>query len=627
MQLPLAGISMYQVAPSNGEYFGPYLRYTNMDIDLGIWLGSVLIISADPQPPTVHLHQSQDLSPNPRQLKANPIYTHRTWTFYRYDIDIQMADIPTRWTYAVTSNTGCIRFEFLVAGKHDRTWRWVAHSCNDFSVSVKPEEKAKLNGPGHMWNDLMQKHHETGGFHVQIGGGDQIYADRMWRELPLLREWLQIRGKENRRMAPWTPNHEEEVTHAYFHYYSSAFDQPHIRDAWASIPHIFQIDDHDIFDGFGSYPEYMQFSSMFKNIGRIGIHWYLLFQHHTTLDILRATPDERDLFTITGTGWHFIKYLGPAVVVIGADTRSERNPHQIMAGPTYQGLFPRIANLPQSVQHIVLMLAVPIVYPRLEVAESVVNTVATSKKAVTGTYNLIGKVMGSAAGVVGAKQVVGAGFSSVKQAFGKGGLMSSVVSVFGEVDLLDDLRDHWTHESKDLERTYLVRTLQGISHQRGFRFTFLSGDVHCCGAGLFHDPSRPIDHKTMYQIITSAIVNVPPPPLVLKMLHSSSTKPLYVPQNGMRSTHSHSDTKEDMIELFQNDVTGGPKEGKKLMGRRNYAIFVAFEPQGMMPPGMVKPGMAGGPVSLAVEFIVQGEGMYPTVKYGPVVVPRVEYGQ
>ena len=187
MQLPLAGIVMYQVAPSNGEYFGPYLRYTNMDIDLGIWLGSVLIISADPQPPTVHLHQSQDLSPNPRQLKANPIYTHRTWTFYRYDIDIQMADIPTQWTYAVTSNTGCIRFEFLVAGKHERAWRWVAHSCNDFSVSVKPEEKAKLNGPGHMWSDLMQKHHETGGFHVQIGGGDQIYADRMWKELPLLR--------------------------------------------------------------------------------------------------------------------------------------------------------------------------------------------------------------------------------------------------------------------------------------------------------------------------------------------------------------------------------------------------------------------------------------------------------
>ncbi|KAL7266092.1 hypothetical protein RUND412_011375 [Rhizina undulata] len=287
-----------------------------------------------------------------------------------------------------------------------------------------------------------------------------------------------------------------------------------------------------------------------------------------------------------------------------------------MAGPTYQGLFPKIATLPPSVQHCILMLAVPIIYPRLDTAEHVVNTVASGKKAVTGTYNLLGKVVGSAAGVVGAKQVVGTGFESVKKAFGKSGLMSSVVSVFGEVDLLDDLRDHWTHESKDLERTYLIRTLQGISLQRGLRMTFISGDVHCCGAGLVHDPSKPSDYKTMYQIISSAIVNVPPPNMVLKLLHNN--KALYVPQNGMRSTHFPSDTKEDMIELFQTDVNGQSRELKKLMGRRNYVIFCAYD------AGI---GMAGGPgpLSLAVDFIVQGESAFSnTFKYGPVVIPRVE---
>lgn len=192
----------------------------------------------------------------------------------------------------------------------------------------------------------------------------------------------------------------------------------------------------------------MQFSNMFKNIGRIGINWYLLFQHHTTLDMLHGTTSEQDLFTITGTGWHFVKYLGPAIAVIGVDTRSERNQHQVMAGPTYQGLFPKIATLPQGIQHAIVLLAVPIIYPRMETAEHVVNTVATGKKAVTGTYNLLGKVVGSAAGVIGAKEMVGSGFQSVKKAIGKNGLMSGVVSIFGEVDLLDDLRDHWTHESK-----------------------------------------------------------------------------------------------------------------------------------------------------------------------------------
>ena len=33
---PTAGVDMYRVAPTNGVYFGPYLRYTNMDIERGL---------------------------------------------------------------------------------------------------------------------------------------------------------------------------------------------------------------------------------------------------------------------------------------------------------------------------------------------------------------------------------------------------------------------------------------------------------------------------------------------------------------------------------------------------------------------------------------------------------------
>jgi PhoD related phosphatase len=229
------------------------------------------------------------------------------------------------------------------------------------------------------------------------------------------------------------------------------------------------------FDGFGSYPDYMQSSHMFKNIGRIGIEMYLLFQHHTTLEILRNVSNDTDLFTITGTGWHFVKFLGPAVVVVGPDGRSERTPQQVMAGPTYQGIFPKVATLPPSVQHCIWMISVPIIYPRLEAVESFANTIATGKKAVNTTYNLIGKVTSSVAGVVGGKEVVASGFSQVKKAVGKGGLMGTVLNSFGDIDIADELRNMWTHESKDLERTYLIRTLQSIAHQKGIRMTFLSG--------------------------------------------------------------------------------------------------------------------------------------------------------
>lgn len=343
------------------------------------------------------------------------------------------------------------------------------------------------------------------------------------------------------------------------------------------------------------------------------MHWYLLFQQHTTLDILHSNTDESDLFTITGTGWHFIKYMGPTVAVIGIDTRSERNQHQVMAGPTYQGLFPKIANLPASIQHAILAISVPVIFPRTDSAEQMITTVATGKKAVTGTYNLLGKIAGSAAGVIGAREMVVSGFDHAKKAVGKHGLMGGVVNMFGEIDLLDDLRDHWTHESKDLERTYLIRTLQGIAHSRSLRVTFLSGSVHVCGAGLVHDPNKPLDHKTMWQVITSSIIDAPPSSYILKMLNNN--KIVYVPQNGMRSTNALSDTKEDMMELFGAEVDGRLREQRKLMGKRGYVIFTAFE------------GGDNKGTSLAVDFIVQGDGVYAqTGKYGPVVVPRLESG-
>lgn len=61
---PSAGVDMYKISPTNGVYFGPYLRYTNMDLERGLWLGSILLVTDVPQPPTIHIHQSADLSPN-----------------------------------------------------------------------------------------------------------------------------------------------------------------------------------------------------------------------------------------------------------------------------------------------------------------------------------------------------------------------------------------------------------------------------------------------------------------------------------------------------------------------------------------------------------------------------------
>ncbi|KAJ6446241.1 WW domain-containing protein [Purpureocillium lavendulum] len=632
---PSSGVDMYRIQPTNGVYFGPYLRYVNMDLETGVWHGSILIVTDAPQPPTIHLHLSMDLSPNPKQLQPHVIYTHQRWSFYKYEIDVQMGEGGTeRWTYAVTSHLGCTRYEFVVAGRHELGWRFLAHSGNDFAAGTSQNERAKLGGVGFMWKDVLQKNVDCGGFHVQLGLGDQIYGDRLWKEVPLLKQWLAMSGRDNKKNVQWTARHEEDVSHAYFHFYTSHFDQPFLREAFAQIPHVLQINDHDIFDGYGSYPAYMQNSPMFKNIGRIATDMYLLFQHHTTTELMRNVSTDHDIFTITGTGWHFVKFLGPAVAVVGPDCRSERTQARVLAGPTYQGIFPKVATLPPSVQHVIWMISVPLVYPRLDTVESLANTVAVGKKAVNTTYNILGKVTSSVAGVVGGKEVVAQGFSQVKRAVGKTGLMGNVLNQFGELDIQEVLKDMWTHDTKDLERTYLIRTLQGIAQQKGIRMTFLSGDVNASGAGLVHDPTHPADHKTMYQIISSPIVGAPQGGYVLKMLHNQKT--LYVPQNGQKTTNEVSDTKEDMMEIFHTDASGASRELKKLMGRRNYVAFVAYDQEAAnQAPFSPNPSVSSqqqqqglSKLSIAVDFVVQGDGPFQaTTKYGPVIIPHLEFGR
>lgn len=161
--------------------------------------------------------------------------------------------------------------------------------------------------------------------------------------------------------------------------------------------------------------------------------------------------------------------------------------------------------------------------------------------------------------------------------------------------------------------------------------SFLSGSVNVCGAGLVHDPSKPHDHKTMYQLITASIVNAPTPTYVLKMLHNN--KPVYIPANGHRSTPSQpTDTKEDMMEIFAADVDGRQRELRRLMGRRNYLACVAFDPevaQGAFGgSGGGQQGAQAGRISLAADFMVQNEGAYgQPMKYGPVIIPSLDYGR
>lgn len=139
----------------------------------------------------------------------------------------------------------------------------------------------------------------------------------------------------------------------------------------------------------------------------------------------------------------------------------------------------------------------------------------------------------------------------------------------------------------------------------------------------------------MYQIVASPIVGAPQSGYILKLLHNQKT--LYVPKNGAKSTHEVTDTKEDMMEIFHTDASGSTRELKKLMNRRNYVAFVAYDQEAAnQAPFSPNPSISNNQqqqqglskLSLAVDFVVQGDGPYTaTTKYGPVIIPHLEFGR
>ncbi|KAI5308667.1 hypothetical protein KEM55_005146, partial [Ascosphaera atra] len=174
---------------------------------------------------------------------------------------------------------------------------------------------------------------------------------------------------------------------------------------------------------------------------------YLLFQHHTSFDGLSTDPGSA-ASAIEAKGWNFVKYIGPALAVVGIDCRSERTTRQMASTETYSRLIQTISALPSTVQHCIFMTPVPLVFPRQETTANLMGAVQRGKKGITGTYNVLGKVTSSVAGIVGVKEVVESGFDNVKKAVGKTGLMEGLIDPFGRLNLLGQLHDQWTHGSK-----------------------------------------------------------------------------------------------------------------------------------------------------------------------------------
>jgi len=191
------------------------------------------------------------------------------------------------------------------------------------------------------------------------------------------------------------------------------------------------------------------------------------------------------------------------------------------------------AELLESTRHVVIVLGTPLVYPALTLVEGTLETMGDN----LSRGSLLGKI------------------------FGKSKAFKNVLGQFGP-ELLDDLVDSWACNVHTQEKRELVELLQRIAVDRSVRVTFVGGDVHVGGAGrLFGtEPTEVLrDPYHMTQIVSSAIVNGPPPGAVIHALHGSS------------KTYALNDkASEEMIDIFHQDVDGKDLEHKKLLNRRNW---------------------------------------------------------
>ncbi len=504
-------------------------------------------------------------------------------TFWRINLDVPLQDAETRWEYSISNlsstalaqRNNVVTRNFVVPSRHN-SMRVMFHSCNGFSVGTDVDA---WSGPA-LWNDVLRVHAERP-FHVMIGGGDQIYNDNVRVEGPL-RPWTEIHNPVKRREYPFDEEMRMKCDEFYYNNYVRWYSTEPFATANGQIAQINIWDDHDIIDGFGSYTDRFMRCDVFRGIGGVAEKYYLLFQHHLpppastfTTDapgtniqagqqganpdpvqlkdtyVLRDLPPEQEPSYIIGRrpgpyvpepSRNMFTQLGKGMAFMGIDARMERTRHQINYDDTYDLVFSRVdaelARAGGQIQHLLVLLGVPIAYPRLIWLENILRS------------PLIGPIR------------------FLNKRFGLAGTFFN--SFDGSVDLLDDLDDHYTAHQHKPERQALIHRLQVLSQRHSVRITILSGDVHLAALGRFYSHPKlhiPVanDHRYIVNVVSSAITNKPPPAGVANMLARRN-----------KIHHLDDDTDETLLDMFNRGPGNKPKAAANnhcTMPSRNYAII------------------------------------------------------
>ncbi|NYT66838.1 alkaline phosphatase family protein [Alcaligenaceae bacterium] len=489
---------------------GPVLSFRGAS--KGKWKVSALIgVDIAVKPPT--------LTVDGKTAKSIVLLKHGDHQYLRYDLTVKQLEQERRVQYTVAGVDET--WHFTVPGKNYAP-RMAYVSCNGFS---DPSSIRKLiKGEKAVWADLLCNHdklvrpddymldkeqlwHESRThdkdlqrFHLLLMGGDQIYFDSIWEDVKELKGWIGL-PRDEQLTFPVSPELEAQIENYYLSLYATRW-LPKERASWGSdiktldaahamsrTPTVMMWDDHDIFDGWGSYSCEMQNSPLFK---RLFYHarrafWVFQMQHvDKQLPELKLRDDVRvrandPLFQKIEwskvlkndplalpmldlqPGFSFVHAIGPIQLVV-ADLRTERSHEQVMGPDTWNAFKAWLKTIPENdyqhpglgCQHLLFMSSVPVVHPKLSLAEAFLDN------------------------------------------FGSEHVLDSSA---------DDLKDHWTHDDHEGERLRLLETLFSTAKEKRLRVAIVSGDVHVAAYGVaYRKDVGPQDNWAQIQQFTSTAV-------------------------------------------------------------------------------------------------------------------------
>lgn len=302
---------------------------------------------------------------------------------------------------------------------------------------------------------------------------------------------------------------------------------------------------------------------VFTGVGAVAFKYYMLFQHQS---VPAETEKTEPSWVLGKSPGPYIKErsrsvflrLGRPVAFLGLDCRTERRRDEILTEDSYDIIFDRLEDeiIKGETKHLIVLLGVPIAYPRLNFLENIL------------TSRLMDPL----------------------KALGRTGMLGNFVNKFdGGVEILDDLDDHWTAKHHKEERNWFIRELQHIASTKSVRVTILGGDVHLAAVGQFYSNKKlnipkDKDHRYMPNVISSAIVNTPPPDVMADIINKRN-----------KVHHLDSDTDEDMISLFTHGVDGKKRNNTHLLPHRNWCSIREYKPGSTPSATPSPPGTPDGP--------------------------------